>query len=215
VWQLDKKEILWYILIELINYKISGGKIYMKYLTISFVFILSIFLCFVGEAFSGKENVKMKSLRIKWQRLVYSGDKTCERCGETGQEVSNAVEKLKNSLKPLGIEVILEEKALSIDACAKDISQSNRIWIAERPLEEWLGAKVGKSLCSTCCGELGEKVECRTVEIGVKIYESIPADLVLQAGLLAAVEIIKGKPTSAPYCGPKVKKTSKEKPRCP
>lgn len=187
----------------------------MKYLTISFVFILSIFLCFVGEAVSDKENVKMKTLRIKWQRLVYSGDKTCERCGATGNEVRNAVEKLKTSLKPLGIKVVLEEKALSIDACAKDISQSNQIWIAERPLEEWLGAKVGKSLCSTCCGELGENVECRTIEIGGKIYEAIPADLVLQVGLLAAAEIVKEEPISAPCCEPKVKKSSKEKPCCP
>jgi len=182
----------------------------MKYLTISFVFILSIFLCFVGEAVSEKEDVKMKALRIKWQRLVYSEDKTCERCGETGQEVHNAVEKLKDSLKPLGIEVILEEKALSIDACIKDISQSNRIWIAERSLEEWLDAKVGKSLCSTCCGELGENVECRTVEIAGKIYEAIPADLILQVGLLAAAEIVREEPTSTPCCDPKVKKSSNE-----
>ncbi len=152
----------------------------------------------------------MKALRIKWQRLVYSEDKTCERCGETGQEVRNAIERLKNSLKPLGIEVFLEEKALSIDACAKDISQSNRIWIAERPLEEWLDAKVGKSLCSTCCGELGENVECRTVEIGGKIYEAIPAHLILQAGLLAAAEIVREEPTSTPCCEPKVKKSSSE-----
>jgi hypothetical protein len=87
----------------------------------------------------------------------------------------------------------LEEKALSVEACAKDISQSNRIWIAGRPLEEWFGAKTGKSPCSTCCGELVENVECRTVEVDGKTYETIPADLILQAGLLAAAEIIKGK----------------------
>lgn len=187
----------------------------MKYLPISFVFILSIFLCFVGEAVSEKEDVKMKTLRIKWQRLVYSGDKTCERCGETGQEVHNAVEKLKTSLTSLGIKVVLEEKALDPVTCAKDISQSNRIWIAEKPLEEWLGAKVGKSPCSTCCGDIGENVECRTGEIGGKIYEAIPTGLIVQAGLLAAAEIVKEEPASAPCCGSKVKKSSKEKPCCP
>jgi hypothetical protein len=187
----------------------------MRYLTILFVSILGIFLFFVDVSVSGKENVKMKTLKIKWQRLVYSGDKTCERCKATGNEVRNAAEKLKTSLKPLGIKVVLDEKALSIDACAKDISQSNRIWIAERPLEEWLSAKVGKSLCSTCCGELGENVECRTVAIGGKIYEAIPANLVIQAGLLAAAEIISEEPISAYRCEPKVKKSSKEKPCCP
>lgn len=187
---------------------------HIKYLTIFFVFILSVFLCFVDEAVSENEDVKMKILKIKWQRVVYDGDKTCERCGATGKELHAAIEKLKTSLKPLGIEVVLEEKALSIDACAKDISQSNRIWIAERPLEEWLGAKVGKSLCSTCCGELGENVECRTVEIGGKIYEVIPANLVLQAGLLAAREIVRERSTSAPCCD-KVKKSLKENSCCP
>jgi hypothetical protein len=80
----------------------------------------------------------MKILKIKWQRLIYDGAKTCERCGATGSEVRNAVEQLKSSLKPLGIEVELEEKELSVETCAKDISQSNRIWIAGRPLEEML-----------------------------------------------------------------------------
>ncbi len=177
-------------------------------LTLFLAFILSIFLCFAGEAVPESEDVKMKILKIKWQRLIYDKDKTCQRCGTTGKEVHIAIEKLKASLKPLGIEVVLKEEALSVDACAKDISQSNRIWIAGRPLEEWLGAKVGKSLCSTCCGELGENVECRTVESGGKIYEAIPADLVLRAGLLAAAEIIRERPASAP-CRDKVKEPPK------
>jgi hypothetical protein len=181
----------------------------MKYLTIFFLFILSIFLCFVGEAVSEKEDVKMKILKIKWQRLVYGDDKTCERCGITGSEVHNAVEKLKTSLKPLGIEVVLEEKALDPATCAKDVSQSNRIWISDRPLEEWLNAQVGKSPCSTCCEEIGEDVECRTVEINGKTYEAIPADVIVQVGLLAAAEIVKKEPTSIPCCEPKKKQLKK------
>ena len=162
-----------------------------------------------------RKDIKLKIMKIKWQRLVYGGDKTCERCGETGQEVRNAVEKLKVSLKPLGIEVLLEAKALSVNACAKDVSQSNRIWIAEKPLEEWLDARAGKSPCSTCCGELGENVECRTVEINGKMYEAIPADLIVQAGLLAAEEILKKEPIGASCCAPKLEKLSKENPCCP
>lgn len=148
----------------------------------------------------------MKILRIKWQRLVYDEDKTCERCGATGREVHSAVEKLKTALKPLGIEVVLEEKALAAAECAKDVSQSNRIWIGERPLEEWLAAQVGKSPCSVCCEEIKEDVECRTVEIAGKTYEAIPVDLIVQAGLLAAAEMVKNKPTDVPCCEPKGKK---------
>ncbi|UCB56858.1 MAG: DUF2703 domain-containing protein [Candidatus Omnitrophota bacterium] len=133
----------------------------------------------------------MKVLKIKWQRLVSHEDMTCQRCRATGSEVHKAVEKLRRSLGPLGVKVVLEEKVLTPDACSKDISQSNRIWIAGKPLEEWFGAKVGKSPCSTCCGELKKDVECRTVEIGGKVYETIPEVFIIQAGLLAAIEIIK------------------------
>lgn len=139
----------------------------------------------------------MKMLTIKWQRLVYGSGQTCQRCGLTGKEVQKAFRSLKKSLTPLGIKVTLEEKVLDPESCAKDISQSNRIWIDEKPLEEWLGAEVGKSPCATCCAEIGSEVECRTVEVKGEIYEEIPAELIIKAGLLAAsqlFDVAPGKP---------------------
>ena len=183
-----------------------------KALLILFGIICVIFV-FCSNNFAEKEDAEMGVLKIKWQRFVYADDKTCERCGETGREVRNAIEKLKTSLAPLGIKVVLEEKALDSATCAKDISQSNRIWIAEKPLEEWLGAAIGKSPCSTCCGDIGENIECRTVEIDGEIYEAIPTELIVQAGLLAAAEIVKEEPKSATCCGSKIK-SSKEKSCC-
>jgi hypothetical protein len=159
--------------------------------------------------------MKMKPLKIIWERLVYGDGKTCGRCGATGDEIRNAVERLKISLKPLGIDVLLEEKALDPAICAEDVSQSNRIWIGGRPLEEWLDGQVGKSPCPTCCEELGEDVECRTVEIGGNIYESIPADLIVRAGLLAADEIAKKGPAKTSCCESKRRKAARGKPCCP
>jgi hypothetical protein len=52
------------------------------------------------------------------------------------------------------------------------------------------------------------------VEIGGNIYEAIPADVIVQVGLLAAAEIIKKEPVSTSCCEPKLKKSSKEKPCC-
>lgn len=49
----------------------------------------------------------MKPLPILWQRLVSEG-KTCDRCSATHQEMQRAVEKLRHSLRPLGIEPRLE-----------------------------------------------------------------------------------------------------------
>lgn len=132
----------------------------------------------------------MKTLEIKWQRLVDERGKTCERCGATEKEVQRAFQKLKRCLAPLGIKVTLEEKTLSPTECAKDISQSNRIWVGRQLLEEWLRARVGKSPCDTCCEKLGDDVECRTIKLGEQVYETIPAELILKAGLLAASELI-------------------------
>jgi len=130
----------------------------------------------------------VNTLNIHWQRLVSESGGTCSRCELTQKEVKNAYRSLKRSLAPLGIKVTLEEKTFDSAACAKDVSQSNRIWIGEHPLEEWLGAKVGKSHCEGCCAELGAEAECRTIEVDGRTYEKIPAELIIKAGLLAASE---------------------------
>jgi hypothetical protein len=144
--------------------------------------------CTNSEPKSSEAN-NMQTVNIRWQRLVDEKGKTCERCGSTEKEVRKAVSTLKKSLKAVGTAVALEEETLSLEAFAKDCSQSNRIWINERPLEEWLGAQTGKSLCGGCCSMLGEKVECRTMALGGKTYEAIPAELIVKAGLLAASQV--------------------------
>lgn len=135
-------------------------------------------------------NVKMKTLTIKWQRLVGDTGQTCDRCGSTQDEVHKAHALLRKSLASLGIDVVLEEKALDKVAAAKNISESNRIWVAGKSLETWLGAKTGASDCTSCGSLCGSNVECRTVVVGGSTYESIPSKLIIKAGLLAAAEII-------------------------
>ena len=145
--------------------------------------------CTKSESRSSQAN-DMQTVTIRWQRLVDEKGKTCERCGSTEQEVRKAVSTLKKSLKAVGTEVALKEETLSLEAFARDCSQSNRIWINERPLEEWLGAQTGKSLCGGCCSIVGDKVECRTMALGGKTYEAIPAELIVKAGLLAASQVV-------------------------
>jgi hypothetical protein len=152
-----------------------------------------------GKTIGGK---KMKVLQIRWQRLLDEKNQTCERCGSTEQELQKAFQSLKKSLAPLGIEVALEKRALDPATCAKDVTQSNRIWIGERALEEWLGGKVGESPCGFCCEELGDSVECRTVIIGDQTFEAIeaiPAQLIVKAGLIAASQLVEISGTEA--CG--------------
>lgn len=140
------------------------------------------------------ENIDEKDLKItlaiRWQRLVDEKSQTCERCGSTEMELQTAFQGLEKSLAPLGIKVTLEKNALAPKTCVEDISQSNRIWIGERALEEWLGAKVGKSRCGFCCEELSDSVECRAIIFENEVYEIIPAILIIKAGLQAASQML-------------------------
>jgi hypothetical protein len=95
----------------------------------------------------------MKSLPIRWQRLVGPEGTTCERCGGTYDQMIRAMESLRASLIPLGIEPVVESVAMDEATFKADPSQSNRIWIAGRPMEEWLEARVGSSPCCSVCGD--------------------------------------------------------------
>lgn len=142
----------------------------------------------------------MKKLTINWQRLVDAG-KTCPRCGDTGEEVRKAAATLSGALAALGMEVQLTEGQLSADEFGRAPLESNRILIQGRTLEAWLGAETGQSPCCEVCGPN----DCRTVTVEGATYESIPADLIVRAGLLAAAEML-AEPDEKPQpcCGPTV-----------
>lgn len=55
----------------------------------------------------------MKTLTIRWQRLVAGGE-TCPRCEGTGEEVRKAAGVLGRALEPLGIEVVLDEAEIEL-----------------------------------------------------------------------------------------------------
>ncbi len=166
------------------------------------VFAVGIVLFVVGckdKSDTSKSESMAKVLKITWQRLIDEKGQTCQRCGSTEKELQKAFQSLKKPLAQLGIRVTLEKKTLDPATCAKDISQSNRILIAERALEDWLAAKVGKSPCGFCCAELGEDVECRTVQFKGQTYETIPAELIIKAGLLAGSKLLTVE-ANEPYC---------------
>ncbi len=128
----------------------------------------------------------MKTLTIRWKRLVNEAERTCPRCAMTGETVCSAADKLKKALAELGIEVLLKMESLDFPMFSSDPLQSNRIWIGEKPLEKWIGAAVGQSPCCDVCGAS----ECRTLSIGDTTFEEIPERLIIQAGLLAAAELL-------------------------
>lgn len=133
----------------------------------------------------------MKPLSILWKRLVDEGE-TCPRCGSTQQNLASAVAKLASALRPLGIEPVLETRAIDDATFRATPAESNRIWIGGKPMEEWLGARAGSSPCCEVCGDL----PCRTMELGGQTFEAIPEDLIVKAGILAASRLV-GPDTSA------------------
>lgn len=129
----------------------------------------------------------MTTLTIQWQRLINESGQTCERCENTGDAVETAFKKLQKALIELNIKVILETKSIDYSAFKNDPLQSNQIWIGGKPLEEWIGGTVGQSQCCDVCGDN----ECRTILISRNTFETIPEELIIRAGLLAASELFK------------------------
>lgn len=104
------------------------------------------------------------------------------RCGGTQDAIVQAMPKLQEALRPLGMEPVLETREIDPADFKGQPSESNRIWIAGRSIEDWLNASVGKSTCCSACGG----ADCRTLEIGNETFETIPEQLILKAALLAA-----------------------------
>lgn len=127
----------------------------------------------------------MKSLPVVWKRLVKDGE-TCNRCGSTFDELEAALEQLTAALRPLDIEPTLETQELDQSAFAAQPAESNRVWIAGRPLEDWLGARVGMTRCCSVCGDS----DCRTLDVDGKRYEIVPRELFVKAGLMAASQLL-------------------------
>lgn len=126
----------------------------------------------------------MRTIRIVWQRLLSLQGQTCDRCAATESALQQAVETLQQVLAPLQMQVEFHRQALTLAQFNQDPQASNLIWIADKPLEAWLGASIGSSPCCSVCGDAA----CRTLECDQQSYEAIPPQLIIKAGLLAAAQ---------------------------
>ncbi len=137
----------------------------------------------------------METLPNVWNRLDKEGKEgeTCPRCESTHQSVVNAISRLELALPPLGIRPTLEIQAIDDRTFHSSPSVSNRIWIAGKPMEQWLGAGVGKSPCCTVCGDLS----ARTMKVEGSIYEVIPEDLIIRKAMIAASAVVGAAATAA------------------
>jgi len=125
-------------------------------------------------------NPGYKRLEIEWKHFAV-GDATCERCGNTGDALHEAVEELRHELAPEGVKINLTEILL----VKTRITESNEIRMNGVLLEDILAAGVISTDCSSCSTLAGESTCCRAIEIDNERYETIPAVLIKKAAYLA------------------------------
>ncbi|MCX7964156.1 MAG: DUF2703 domain-containing protein [Candidatus Sumerlaea chitinivorans] len=137
----------------------------------------------------------MIQVKIEWIRLLIA-DQTCPRCSQTEAEITSAIQHLQQMLMPHGIDVVLEKRSLSPTQFAENPMASNQILINGRPLESWVSAKVISTPCCDVCGD----ADCRAIEVDNQIHEAVPSHLIVQAGLAAAEEMLRGQGKTKPCC---------------
>jgi hypothetical protein len=118
----------------------------------------------------------MKILKIEWKHIDVAGD-TCDRCYDTGENITQEVKRLNRALQPKGFEVEFIETKLD----ETQVTQSNIILFNGVPIEDILDIKVSKNYCDSCTSLLGTYTYCRTIYFEGNEYEDIPAKAIRQA----------------------------------
>ena len=124
----------------------------------------------------------MTMLEIEWRHLD-KGGRTCLRCSDTLQSLQQVIQQLAAECAPHGVQIIYRETQLPIE----QLSQSNLILFNGVPLESLLpGASASENECQSCGDLCGEPSFCRTITVGNRTFEAIPAALIRQAACAVA-----------------------------
>jgi hypothetical protein len=102
---------------------------------------------------------------------VTSDGTTRDRRAGTRQELERAVAVLSHALRPLGVEPSLEIVTLDDASFGANATEPSRIWIAGKPMEQWLDGSLGRSDSDA-------------------IFDVVPERLILKAALIASSELI-------------------------
>ena len=157
-------------------------------LTISVLIVLPLVMV------SQSEDMEVqRTLVIRWQHAVCQNDNPCERCINTPIEIQRAFDDLKSSLAGLGITVTMEEKKI------KD--HDDRLFINDHDVIDLLKGERTKTACANCFDDKGNPRTCTSLKLGEDVFEVIPAELIIKAGLVAASELMTAAPE--PPCGEK------------
>jgi hypothetical protein len=123
---------------------------------------------------------KIKRLEIEWKHFAV-GNATCERCGNTGDALREAVEELRREFAPASVKINLTETLLDKTRMA----ESNEIRMNSMLIEDLLAAGVISTDCPSCGTLAGESTCCRAIGIDNELYEDIPVWAIKKAAYLA------------------------------
>ena len=123
---------------------------------------------------------KIKRLEIEWKHFAV-GNATCERCGNTGDALREAIEELRHEFAPAGVKINLTETLLDKTRMA----ESNEIRMNSMLIEDLLAAGVISTDCPSCGTLAGESTCCRAIGIDNELYEDIPVWAIKKAAYLA------------------------------
>jgi len=124
----------------------------------------------------------MTALEIEWRHLEKDG-RTCLRCADTLQSLQQVVARLAAECAPRGVTLTYRETKLPPER----LPESNLILFNGVPLESVLpGAAAANSECLSCGDLCGQPSFCRTVTVGNRVFEAIPATLIRQAACAVA-----------------------------
>ncbi|MFU8891972.1 MAG: DUF2703 domain-containing protein [Anaerosomatales bacterium] len=115
------------------------------------------------------------------ERLVVEGE-TCDRCASTWDAARQAVEMVAAEASGIGLAVDLREVPLPPER----ISDSNRVLVNGRLVEEWLDGSAAMTECASCGDLVGESVCCRSYEIDGLASDSLSAADIARAIRAAA-----------------------------
>jgi len=120
-----------------------------------------------------------KKLIIEWKHLDIDGD-TCNRCYDTGENLTNEIKRLNRSLKSKDIQVEFIDTKLD----ATQVQLSNIILFNGVPIEEIINIGVLENYCDSCTDLIGKDTYCRSVIFDGNIYEDVPVKAIRQAALI-------------------------------
>lgn len=121
------------------------------------------------------------AVRVVVERLDVDGE-TCDRCAATLEAALTAEEQVAPRLAERGIALEIAERTLA----APEVAHSNRVLVNGHPVEEWLGGSVSMSECPSCGDLVGQSTCCRAYEMEGVVSESLSANQIARAVLLAA-----------------------------